>query len=119
MHSDPHVPPKPDGTSSSNRLVITLVFANMLLPPTLLDVDATPTLNELWRHERSSLPSPTLLEHFDRKSVNLYLELLPLSLSLAKALELLLLEYCRMLGTTLEYADFQFYIFKLLLYGTA
>ena len=31
----------------------------------------------------------------------------------------LVLEYCRMLGTKPEYADFQFYIFKLLLYETA
>ena len=29
------------------------------------------------------------------------------------------LEYCRMLGTKLEYADFQFEMFKLLLYETA
>ena len=29
------------------------------------------------------------------------------------------LEYCHMLGTKPEYADFQFYIFKLLLYETA
>ena len=29
------------------------------------------------------------------------------------------LEYCRMLGTKPEYADFQFYIFKLLLYKTS
>ena len=35
------------GSSSSNRLVVTRPFANELLPPSLVEVDATPTLNEL------------------------------------------------------------------------